>query len=479
MKAVKSVEKVPAKKKATLKKKVLLETSADILEVTENDVTNIKILDSVANKEKMLSSELIPSLLNNMWVKKSKNMEVYTGDLHDEYVIDKHIFLLDDEDDLQKYDQVDNVYYDIYKIYKVYDNEKCSYEYTKNTIYNKLCRNEIFEKQKPIDKKHDKFTMFKNIDDVRIKILSIVRVKAGEKVRKEIDDEKDECVKKDNIGITNNTIKKLTEKKQNNILKFEEYEKYLLSLLEGENLKGQLYYVVKIYFEGTTKCYIYGSYLKPSNNNVKMQLFDNCIDEKYNKYEILKEINIKVELHGLLYVDEEIVNNDTINNGFNTFFHVVDTFGKYVNENIFMKVQSALLQQKYLNIDVGNQAYVAMANIGEYQYIYGSDDKNIVKHLLKCYFKIDLSIEQKNKNKDKFIELLMTTKAKDINIKLLKRNINIEDLDESVYFYKSVNVNKDNLLNYYDKNIELQTELRTSVKNLEGKFYSMVKFKKY
>lgn len=498
-----TTEKVPKKKvknkiitdatemEKKTKKKVLLQKYVDVFEIDNdvidiiddiniqtNEVSNnvIQNKDIKNNKEKMLSNEMIPCLSDDMWTKKSKNIDIYNGNLDDEYFIDKTIFLLDDED-LENFEQSKNGEYDIYKIYKIFDDDKCIYEYTKNTIYNKLCRNEILEKQK--NDKQCKFDLFKNTENVKIKILSILRTKNGEKVKKEVDGEKENCIKKDSFGLNNMTITKNIVKKHTH-LQFEEYEKYISSLLINEILVEQMYYVVKVFFDNTSKCYIYGSYIKPiKKQDVIDQLYNNCINEKYIKHEIIKEINIQIETQGLLYLDEEIIINDSIKNGLNTYFNIFDMCGKYTNEKIFIHVQNILLILKYANVDIGSCGYVVTMNIGDYKYIYGDIDKNIVAHISKCYSKIDPEIECKNKNKDKFTELLMTTDVKNIEIKLEKRNVNVGQLEKMVYFFKFATQNKEKLLNYYEKTTELQNEIKTNVKTLEGKIFAMSKFKKH
>lgn len=89
-----------------------------------------------------------------------------------------------------------------------------------------------------------------------------------------------------------------------------------------------------------SQIYIHGSYNKLKKRDIDILIDNYCINFESGKIkaDIIKEIEIYSELEGKITVDEEIKNNDTIKNGMNKYYNIVN-FNEFNENELFMLIQ--------------------------------------------------------------------------------------------------------------------------------------------
>ena len=352
--------------------------------------------------------------------------------------------------------------YNICKYYKMYDTKD---DNNSHILYSRVPI-EIIISNDLINLNNNKNNKLKNVSDiinVRYKLLEIYKVKKGLFLKKEFDEIKNRLEIDNNVKVTEKLSKQTKQKNtQQNISIIEQYKNYLNKYINNTQEK-QKYYIYKLIDQKNIKqIYIHGSYIKLKKRDIDDLINNYCINFESTKIksEIIKELEIYSELEGLICVDEEIKNNDSIKNGLNRFYNIIND-EKFNQEELFMMIQQDKIKNiKTFKIDTG---YISSINIKNKKYIYKNYNNN-------CYEKLNYLYNMRKHNEpqyDEIIELLQTTNLEDIKIEILEKNIDIDNLDNKMI--KHLNFyNKDLLLNYNDKYYAKPED----IKKITGLIYS-------
>ncbi len=332
------------------------------------------------------------------------------------------------------YIQEDNILdYNIYKFYKIYDNDHAEICYSKTSI-NTTISNYIINHKKDTNKISD----FKNLTDIKYKLLECYKVNKNTVIKKEFDIIKNRLREENNIKLPEKSSKQTNT--QQNISIIDQYKNYLNKYIDNKQEKHK-YYIYKLTDQKNVKqIYIFGTYDKLKKKEIDDLINKYCINFESGKIksEIIKELDIYTELEGLICVDEEIKKNDSIKNGLNRYYNVIND-NIFKQREIFMRIQQEKLKDiQKEKIDTG---YIASINITDKKYIFSGYNNTKYDKLKYIYH-----MKKHNEHKyDKIIETLQTTKLEDIKIEILEKNIEQVNLENKLIEY----------LNYYDKNILL------------------------
>lgn len=357
--------------------------------------------------------------------------------------------------------------YNICKYYKMYDTKDDNNSHI-------LCSRvpiEIIISNDLINLNNNKNSKLKNVSDImniRYKLLEIYKVKKGLFFKKEFDEIKNRFEIDNNIIVTVKSSKQTKQKNtQLDTSIIDQYKNYLNKYIDNTQEK-QKYYIYKLIDQKNIKqIYIHGSYDKLKKRDIDELINNYCINFESTKIksEIIKEIEICSELEGLICVDEEIKNNNTIENGLNRYYNVIND-EKFNQEELFMMIQQDKI--KYIKTSKTDTGYIASINIKGKKYIYSGYNNS-------SYDKLNYLYNMKRHNEQqyhKIIELLQTTNLEDIKIEILERNIDVDNLDNKMI--KHLNYyNKSILLNYNDEYYAKPED----IKKVTGLIYSS-KFRK-
>jgi len=347
--------------------------------------------------------------------------------------------------------------YNIYKFYKIYESEN---DINADIFYSRVSI-EIIILNDLINHNQGKKKLenFKNLLDIKYKLLAIYKVKKNTNIKKEFDTIKD-TLRNENEIIDITKIKKTTkEQKQNNKTEkvktsediLDKYKNFINKFIDKTQDK-QKYYIYKLIDQkNESQIYIHGSYNKLKKRDIDILIENNCIDFESGKIkaDIIKEIEIYSELEGKIIVDEEIKNNNSIKN---KYYNIVN-FNEFNENELFMLIQQDKIKyMKQIKIE-GN--YIASINIKDKKYIF-SDNNNSVYDKLNYFYYMR---RHNNTKYDKLIELLKITPIEDIKIELLEKNVEAKDVDNKLMYYMN-HYDRDILLNYNDDYYAKPEELK-------------------
>ena len=354
------------------------------------------------------------------------------------------------------YIQEDSVLdYNIYKFYKIYDNDHAEISYSKSSIETTISNYIINHK------KGQKSSEFKNLTDIKYKLLECYKVNKNTIIKKEFDLIKNRLREENNIKIIEKEARQSIS--QVNIPIIDQYKNYISKNIDTTQEK-QKYYIYKLTDQKNSKqIYIQGSYDKLKKKDIDELISNYCIPFESGKIksEIIKELEIYTELEGLISVDEEIKNNDSIKNGLNKFYNIMND-KEFNQSEVFMMIQQDKI--KHIEQIIINNGYISSINIKDKKYIYCGYNNDCYDKLTYLY-----NMTKHNESKyDKIINLLKTTNLEDIKIEILEQNINLDILDNK--FIKYLNYyDKDILLNYNDEYYAKPED----IKKVTGLMYSM------
>lgn len=347
--------------------------------------------------------------------------------------------------------------YNIYKFYKIYESEN---DINADIFYSRVSI-EIIILNDLINHNQGKKKLenFKNLLDIKYKLLAIYKVKKNTNIKKEFDTIKD-TLRNENEIIDITKIKKTTkEQKQNNKTEkvktsediLDKYKNFINKFIDKTQDK-QKYYIYKLIDQkNESQIYIHGSYNKLKKRDIDILIENNCIDFESGKIkaDIIKEIEIYSELEGKIIVDEEIKNNNSIKN---KYYNIVN-FNEFNENELFMLIQQDKIKyMKQIKID---NNYIASINIKDKKYIF-SDNNNSVYDKLNYFYYMR---RHNNTEYDKLIELLKITPIEDIKIELLEKNVEAKDVDNKLMYYMN-HYDRDILLNYNDDYYAKPEELK-------------------
>ena len=414
-----------------------------------------------------VSNEFKPELDDKYWDKINNDKDIYkhNNDIPDViYTITQN--LIDKANTIKDNISDDNTNeYNIYKFYKIYESENdvnadifYSRPSIEITILNDIINHNLGKK---------KLLDFKNLLDIKYKLLEIYKIKKNTNTKKEFDEIKEKLrneneiiditkVKKQNkhkdtdIKTDNKTEK---VKSPNDIL--DKYKNFINKFIDKTQIK-QKYYIYKLIDQkNESQIYIHGSYNKLKKRDIDEIIDKYCIDFESGKIkaEIIKEIEIYSELEGKILVDEEIKNNYSTNSfGKNKYYNIVN-FNEFNQNELFMLIQQDKI--KYITHKLINSYYIASINIKDKKYIF-SDNNNSVYDKLNYFY---CMIRHNKTEYDKLIELLKITPIEEIKIELLEKNIDIKDVDNKLLYYMN-QYDRDILLNYNDDYYAKPEELK-------------------
>lgn len=387
--------------------------------------------------------EWIPEMNSQLW-KKYDDIDVYIGDLPNiNYTItDNSIKFVGKLNNIDGLKTTSDHKYDIYKFYS---SGNSNISYTKNTLNNCIL----------IDMYYKKLNN-QNIDMIDYKLLGCYRALKNTNVKKIFD-----------------KIKKIYEKQDN--ISIDICEKYLLSLINKKDQETKTYYVYKIYSKNDEdNLYIFGSFDDMKIKKATEYVNNMCIEfvDKFLKLEKINEHKIYVETQGLLIVDKEIQKNNTIKNGKNKFYNIYKENITVVEMEkiIFMNIQCDIMMEKLENFDCGNSGYIASINFKNNTYIFFGNNKPINQLIRLLY------ITPEYCENVKLADLLSKTKFNDINIKLLEKNIDENQLDYRFMYYLN-KYDKEYLLNNDENNYVKKNEFNKEINNIKSLQYAILKKK--
>ena len=343
--------------------------------------------------------------------------------------------------------------YNIIRFYKIYETElNCNIFYSRTsietTIINDLINHNLGK---------NKLTDFKNLLDIKYKLLECYKVnKEIKSIKKEFDTIKDKLKESNNIidikkpTKTNKKENKSKDNTQENTIKtadniIDKYKNFINKFI-NKTVDKQKYYIYKLIDQkNEAQIYIHGSYNKLKKRDIEELIDKFCIDFESGKIksELLKEIEIYSELEGKIVVDEEIKNNDSIKSGMNKYYNIIN-FNEFNQNELFMMIQQDKIN--YIKKEKIEKGFIGSINIKNNKYIF-SDYNNTIYNKLQYFYYMKKHCEQKY---DKLIELLKITNLEDIKIEILKKNIELDGLEMSLI--KHINLyEKDILLNYNDE----------------------------
>jgi hypothetical protein len=360
--------------------------------------------------------------------------------------------------------------YNIYKFYKIYESENdvnADIFYSRPSIEITILNDLINH-----NKGQKKLLDFKNLLDIKYKLLEIYKVKKNTNTKKEFDEIK-EKLRKENEIIDITKIKKPTkEQKQDNKSEkvkspndiLDKYKNFINKFIDKTQEKHKYYIYKLVDQKNESQIYIYGTYNKLKKRDIDEIIDKYCIDFESGKIkaEIIKEIEIYSELEGKILVDEEIKNNDSIKNGYelsqdnskrknvssthsfgkNKYYNIIN-FNEFNQNELFMLIQQDKI--KYITHKLIDSYYIASINIKDKKYIF-SDNNNSVYDKLNYFY---CMIRHNKTEYDKLIELLKITPLEEIKIELLEKNIDKIEIDHKLLYYIN-QYDRDILLNYND-----------------------------
>lgn len=449
-------EKKPKKKNQKVIENVFEDISCD---VNSNDVLS-------------QSNEPVVDMLNIYWKKINNHIEEYTNYEEKTYVVDENLFTMKIEE-LEKFKKSsESESYKVYKFYKLSDDMGTQpiITSTLNNVYYCFCADLLYNLKGESD--NSKFDTFKKAGATKIyvTILKIIRTKMSKGIKAELDLIRTNLEKQS--GVVTPAITDKIEK-QNKIV--EMLLKKIIVMIGQFNIPKQKFYIQKIYSKiEPTKLYIFGSVNKLKHSELKDFVENECIGvvavDTNLKVEIIKDIDIQLEIEGLLHVDEQIRDLNTIDNGLNKYYNMLHN--ENLDKSIFMIVQYELLHYKYSSLNVGKTGYIAKMRIENMNYVYTGMGTNIVDNLKYFYL---MTNHNDNKN-EKIIKLISSVKVDDISIQLLKRNIDEKNLKNE--FVNILNkFKKEELLNYEEDVYVGQKEFKKEISGVKSLVF-MSKYKK-
>jgi hypothetical protein len=409
-----------------------------------------------------VSNEFKPELDDKYWdkINNDKDIYKYNNDIPDviytitQNLIDKANTTKDNISDGNTNE------YNIYKFYKIYESENdvnADIFYSRPSIEITILNDLINH-----NKGQKKLLDFKNLLDIKYKLLEIYKVKKNTNTKKEFDEIKEKLRNENEIIDITKVKKQNKDKKQdknkdtdiktdnktekvkspNDIL--DKYKNFINKFINKTQEK-QKYYIYKLIDQkNESQIYIHGSYNKLKKRDIDEIIDKYCIDFESGKIkaEIIKEIDIYSELEGKIFVDEEIKNNDSIKNGKNKYYNIVN-LNEFNQNELFMLIQQDKI--KYVKQEKIDSGYIASINIKDKKYIF-SDNNNSVYDKLNYFYYMR---RHNNTKYDKLIELLKITPIEDIKIELLEKNVEAKDVDNKLMYYMN-HYDRDILLNYND-----------------------------
>ena len=340
--------------------------------------------------------------------------------------------------------------YNIIRFYKIYETDTISnifYSRTsiETTIINDLINHNLGK---------NKLTDFKNLLDIKYKLLECYKVnKEIKSIKKEFDTIKDKLKESNNIidikkpTKTNKKENKSKDNTQENTIKtadniIDKYKNFINKFI-NKTVDKQKYYIYKLIDQkNEAQIYIHGSYNKLKKRDIEELIDKFCIDFESGKIksELLKEIEIYSELEGKIVVDEEIKNNDSIKSGMNKYYNIIN-FNEFNQNELFMMIQQDKIN--HIKKEKIEKGFIGSINIKNNKYIF-SDYNNTIYNKLQYFYSMRKHCVHQY---DKLIELLKITNLEDIKIEILEKNIELYGLEMSLI--KHLNLyEKDVLLNY-------------------------------
>ena len=359
------------------------------------------------------ANEFKPDLDDKYWdkINEEKNIYKYNNNIPDVVytVTQKLIDKANSSKDALSDDNQNE--YNIYKFYKIYESEN---DINADIFYSRVSI-EIIILNDLINHNQGKKKLenFKNLLDIKYKLLAIYKVKKNTNIKKEFDTIKD-TLRNENEIIDITKIKKTTkEQKQDNKTDnksekvktpeniLDKYKNFINKFIDKTQDK-QKYYIYKLIDQkNESQIYIHGSYNKLKKRDIDILIENNCIDFESGKIkaDIIKEIEIYSELEGKIIVDEEIKNNNSIKN---KYYNIVN-FNEFNENELFMLIQQDKIKyMKQYKIE-GN--YIASINIKDKKYIFSDNNNSVYDKLNYFYY-----MRRHNNTKfDKLIELLKIT----------------------------------------------------------------------
>ena len=354
--------------------------------------------------------------------------------------------------------------YNIYRFYKIYEMELNGYELSKITPSVKNISNKniffgnIFYSRTSIETTiindlinhnlgKNKLTDFKNLLDIKYKLLECYKVnKEIKSIKKEFDIIKDKLKESNNIidikkpTKTNKKDDKSKDNTQENTINtayniIDKYKNFINKFI-NKTVDKQKYYIYKLIDQkNEAQIYIHGAYYKLKKRDIEELIDKFCIDFESGKIksELLKEIEIYSELEGKIAVDEEIKNNYSIKSGYelsqdnskrknvsstnsfgmNKYYNIIN-FNEFNQNELFMMIQQDKIN--HIKKEKIENGFIGSINIKNNKYIF-SDYNNTIYNKLQYFY----SIKKHNEHQyDKLIELLKITNLEDIKIEILE-----------------------------------------------------------
>jgi len=422
-----------------------------------------------------ITNEFIPELDDKYWDKIDENINIlkYNKTIPEvEYNITQN--LIDKAKILTvNISEENNDEYNIIRFYKIYETEFNSNIFYSRTSIETTIMNDLINHNLGKNKLND----FKNLLDIKYKLLTCYKVnKEFKNIKKEFDLIKDKFKESNNVidikkttpktNKKDNTSKENKTKTPDNII--DKYKSFVNKFI-NKTVDKQNYYVYKLTDQkNEAEIYIHGSYNKLKKRDIDELIDKYCINFESGKIksEILKEIEIYSELEGKIAVDEEIKKNDSIKNGKNKYYNIIN-FNEFNQNEIFMMIQQDKIN--YIKNEKIENGFIGSINIKSNRYIF-SDFNNTIYNKLRYFY----SMRKHNEPLyNKLIELLKITNLEDIKIEILEKNIEQNDLEMSLIKYINL-YDKDILLNYNDEYYAKPED----IKNL-NKFINSLKYTKF
>lgn len=465
---------MPPKKKLQKAKETHNEIFQDIVQEqpkkSQMMINNVEDIKHIEQHETLLpSNEPQIDMLNHYWKKVNKHIEEYTNFNEKTYLVDTNLFLMT-ADQLKNYKhEKTEESYKVYKFYKLSDDKGTQSDMTTtlNTVYGCFCADLLKNLEGNSD--NSKFNCFKKAGskNIYVTIYKIIRTKLTKGIKEELETIKDELNKKNGFVTQPKNILKKDDKNIETLIK-------KVKVMIGElAIPTRKFYIQKIYdVANQNKFFIYGSHIKLKQTDLKQFVENECLENLGTnlKIEQLKEIDIQLEVEGQLYTDEQIMLYNTINDGYNRYYNVLENDD--INKAIFMNVQYELLYNRYSNVNVGSLGYIAMLEIENMKYVYSSFATNIVTELKYFY---SMTNHNSNENK-KMIDLLSKVNANNIRIEILKRNIENENLQNELICMLN-KFAKENIFNYEECVYVNQKEFKKEISDVKSLVF-LSKYKK-
>ena len=296
---------------------------------------------------------------------------------------------------------------------------------------------------------------------------------------KELNDIKKKLKEENNIlDLTTNKVDKIKrvakDKKdmidnKDSIETIIEKSKIFLAKIVNKTVEPKLYYIYILKDQkNIQQQYILGTFDKLKKRDIDIFVDNNCIQFESGKIksEILKEVKVYSEVEGKILVDEEINKNNSIKDGLNNYYNIVNNNG-FNHDELFMMVQHEKLANTIQDTII-KEGFIASINIDDKLYIFSGYNTYTYTKLNEFYY-MKRHYEYRYK---KIIDLLKVTKIEDIKVNLLEKNISSAQLDLRLLYHLN-QYDRDLLLNYNDEFFAKPED----VKKVNSLLYSM-KFSK-